>query len=141
MARATPHVSPTGAHSAAVGRRRRGSANAPTPPGTHIQAQLLRHADESFAGVSQRARSRQAADAAIGWLQACRPGEVLGPFIVVPADAQGNARLFSDQADLMADVMSAVLDGLGLSEGDWERGRDIAVRELRAAAGQGWEPL
>jgi len=41
----------------------------------------------------------------------------------------------------MADDMSAVLDGLGLSEGGWERGRDIAVRELRAAAGQGWEPL
>jgi hypothetical protein len=41
----------------------------------------------------------------------------------------------------MADVMNAVLDGLGLSEGGWERRRDIAVRELRAAAGQGWEPL
>jgi len=41
----------------------------------------------------------------------------------------------------MADVMEAVLDGLGLSQEDWERGRDIALRELRAAAGQDWEPL
>ena len=59
----------------------------------------------------------------------------------MPADAQGKARLVSARADPMADDMSAVLDGLGLSEGGWERGRDIAVRELRAAAGQGWEPL
>jgi hypothetical protein len=91
--------------------------------------------------VSQRARSPGAAGAAIGWLQARRPGEVLGQVIVVPADAQGKARLLSAQADPMADVMNAVLDGLGLSDGGWERGRDIAVRELRAAAGQGWEPL
>jgi len=141
MTRAPAHVSPTGAHGAAVGRRRRGSANAPSPPGTQTLAELLRHADEVLAGASQGGGSLQAARAAIGWLQARRPGEVLGPVIVVPADAHGRARLLSDQADLMADVMEAVLDGLGLSQEDWERGRDIALRELRAAAGQDWEPL
>ncbi len=123
------------------GAKAAGSADAPAPPGPHIEAELLRHAAEALDEVSQRARSPGAAGAAIGWLQARRPGEVLGQVIVVPADAQGKARLLSAQADPMADGMSAVLDGLGLSEGGWERGRDIAVRELRAAAGQGWEPL
>lgn len=35
------------------------------------------------------------------------------------------------QAERVAAVIAAVLDGLGLSDGDWQRGSQIAQAELR----------
>jgi hypothetical protein len=35
----------------------------------------------------------------------------------------------------------AVLEGLKLSDADYERGLDIAIEALRAASTHGWEPL
>jgi hypothetical protein len=40
----------------------------------------------------------------------------------------------------MVGVLRAVLEGLNLSDADYTRGVDLAIKELRAA-GQGWDPL
>jgi hypothetical protein len=45
------------------------------------------------------------------------------------------------QADQLVGVIRAVLEGLNLSDADYTRGIDLAIKELRAAASQGWEPL
>jgi hypothetical protein len=50
-------------------------------------------------------------------------------------------KLAEVQADQMAGVIRAVLEGLKLSDDDYTRGIDIAIKELRAASPQGWEPL
>jgi hypothetical protein len=50
-------------------------------------------------------------------------------------------KLAETQADQMAGVVRTVLDGLNLSDADYTRGIDLAIKELRAAASQGWEPL
>jgi hypothetical protein len=55
-----------------------------------------------------------------------------------PADA---VKLASAEADLLVGVIRAVLDGLGLSDADWERGSKIAQDEMRACSTQGWQPL
>jgi hypothetical protein len=75
---------------------------------------------------------------AIRYLQAGRPTSVLAPAPLSPADQVKLAHL---QADQVAGVIRAVLDGLNLSDEDFRRGMDLTVKELRAAAGQGWEPL
>jgi hypothetical protein len=55
-----------------------------------------------------------------------------------PAD---QLKLASAQADQMAGVIRAVLKGLNLSDADYTRGIDLAIKELRAYSAQGWEPL
>jgi hypothetical protein len=55
-----------------------------------------------------------------------------------PAD---RLKLVEIQADQMAGVIRAVLKGLNLSDADYTRSIDLAIKELRAASSQGWEPL
>jgi hypothetical protein len=50
-------------------------------------------------------------------------------------------KLAEGQADEMAGVIRAVLDGLGLPDADFQRGIDLAIEALRAASAQGWDPL
>jgi hypothetical protein len=50
-------------------------------------------------------------------------------------------KLAETQADEIVHVILAVLDGLGLSEEDWDRGHDLASDALRAASAEGWSPL
>ena len=45
-----------------------------------------------------------------------------------------------DTADL-ARVVRAVLDGLKLSDADFDRGIAIAIDELRKTSAEGWQPL
>ena len=40
----------------------------------------------------------------------------------------------------MVGVITAVLDGLGLSDEGWQRGSEIARKVLTACSRQGWEP-
>jgi hypothetical protein len=51
------------------------------------------------------------------------------------------AKLASQEADQMVGVIRAVLEGLNLSDADYTRGIDLAIKELRAYSAQGWEPL
>jgi hypothetical protein len=55
-----------------------------------------------------------------------------------PAD---QVKLAEIQADQMAGVIRAVLKGLDLSDADHTRSIDLAIKELRAASSQGWDPL
>ncbi|MGA3031597.1 MAG: hypothetical protein ABSE58_12860 [Candidatus Limnocylindrales bacterium] len=75
---------------------------------------------------------------AIRYLQAGRPTSVLARAPSSPADGVKLAHL---QADQIVGVIRAVLNGLDLSEEEWERGIKIAQDALRAAATQGWAPL
>jgi hypothetical protein len=55
-----------------------------------------------------------------------------------PAD---QVKLAHIQGDQIVGVIRAVLHGLNLSDADYTRGIDLAIKELRAAAANGWEPL
>ena len=75
---------------------------------------------------------------ALRYLEACRPTTVL----VAPAlNAADQLKLASTQADEMAGVIRAVLDGLKLSDADFDRGITIAIDELSKVSAQGWQPL
>jgi hypothetical protein len=75
---------------------------------------------------------------AFRYLESSRPTSVLAP---APSSAADKAKLASQEADQMVGVIRAVLEGLNLSDADYTRGIDLAIKELRAAAGQGWDPL
>jgi hypothetical protein len=75
---------------------------------------------------------------ALWYLEACRPLGVLPPAPLSPAD---QLKLAHAQADEMAGVVRAVLDGLKLSDADFDRGIAIAIDELTKASAQGWQPL
>jgi hypothetical protein len=55
-----------------------------------------------------------------------------------PAD---QVKLAHIQGDQIVGVIRAVLKGLNLSDADFQRGIELAIKELRAASSQGWEPL
>jgi hypothetical protein len=75
---------------------------------------------------------------ALRYLEACRPTTVL----VAPAlNAADQLKLASAQADEMAGVVRGVLDGLKLSDADFDRGITLAIEELRKVSAQGWQPL
>lgn len=75
---------------------------------------------------------------ALRYLEACRPTTVL----VAPAlNAADQLKLASAQADETAGVIRAVLDGLKLSDADFDRGITLAIEELRKVSAQGWQPL
>jgi hypothetical protein len=75
---------------------------------------------------------------AIRYLAAGRPTSVLPPAPLNPADGLKLANLLADRID---EVITAVLKGLDLSEAEYRRALDLTVKELRAAATNGWEPL
>jgi len=97
-------------------------------------AELLVEAHE----LSDRASETRSEPWAIRYLQAGRPTSVLARAPSSPADGVKLAHL---QADQIVGVIRAVLNGLDLSEEEWERGIKIAQDALRAAATQGWAPL
>jgi hypothetical protein len=103
-------------------------------------------------GARQKARAaiREIADRALV-LEATQPGASryalaylgsLSPRHLMypsrdPADA---AKIAYAQADMMVGVITAVLDGLGLSDSEWQRGSEIASDALQACSQPGWEP-
>jgi hypothetical protein len=50
-------------------------------------------------------------------------------------------KLAEEQADMLVGVIWAVLDGPGLSDEEWEKGRLLAEKALRDVAEEGWSPL
>jgi hypothetical protein len=65
--------------------------------------------------------------------------------LLVPAPAPlspaEKTKLGAEQADLLVGVIWAVLDGLGLSDEVWEKGRLLAEKALQAVVEECWEPL
>ena len=95
-----------------------------------LVTQLLATAQER----STEARSNQAA---LRYLESSR---LLVP-PPAPLDPAEQHKLTQEMADLVADVIAKVLDGLGLSDADWERGRNLAMDALTAVTQEGWAPL
>jgi hypothetical protein len=50
-------------------------------------------------------------------------------------------KIAETQADLVVGVIRAMLDGIDITDEQHARAIEIRVKGLRAAAGQGWEPL
>jgi hypothetical protein len=100
---------------------------------------LRANVDALTAKVALRAADRlDSTRWALRYLEACRPTTVL----VAPAlNAADQLKLAAAQADEMAGVVRAVLDGLNLSDADFDRGIAIAIDELRKTSAEGWQPL
>jgi hypothetical protein len=128
--RAAPGTS--GATVARVRRSRSKAANQAT--------RALRESVNALtAKVARQAASRNDSTRwALRYLEASRPTSVVAPAPLSPVD---KAKLAYAQADQLVGVIRAVLEGLKLSDADYTRGIDLAIKELRAAAPQGWEPL
>ena len=137
MARARAHIPPSGATSARVARARSGSANAPSRSRRDARAELLRHAERAFEQAPEPVGRHLDSQWAFRYLETVR-GFKPPPPPMSPAD---QLKLAHAQADQMVGVIRAVLEGLKLSDEDYTRGIDLAIKELRAASSQGWEPL
>jgi hypothetical protein len=73
---------------------------------------------------------------ALAYLASLSPRHLLYP----PTSPADLAKLADSQADMLVGVIRAVLDGLGLSDEQWERGREIAQEALTDCTVPGWEP-
>ena len=133
MARRAPPAKP--ASGATVARVRRSRSKAATDATRALRA----HVDALIAKVARQAAERNDSTRwALRYLEASRPTSVIAP---APSSAADKAKLASQEADQMVGVLRAGLEGLNLSDADYTRGIDLAIKELRAAAGQGWDPL
>jgi hypothetical protein len=100
---------------------------------------LLAQADALEAKVAVAATNHNDSTRwALRYLEACRPASVV---VAPPLSAGDKAKLASQEADQMVGVLRAVLEGLDLSDADYSRGIDLAIKELRASSSQGWQPL
>ena len=133
MPRRTPAAKPaSGATVARVRRSRSKAANQATRA-------LLASVDALAAKVArQAANCNDSTRWALRYLEASRPTSVLA---AAPLSAADQTKMVYAQADQMVGVLRAVLEGLNLSDADYTRGIDLAIKELQEASGQGWEPL
>jgi hypothetical protein len=133
MARRASAATPTsGASGARVRRSRSKSA-------TEAARALLASVDALAAKVArQAANCNDSTRWALRYLEASRPTSVLA---TAPLSAGDKTKMAYAQADQMVGVLRAVLEGLDLSDADYTRGIDLAIKELQEASGQGWEPL
>jgi hypothetical protein len=98
-----------------------------------LLAQLVGCANKLVVGPKASAEDHPA----LRYLESSRLN-ALAPTLLSPAD---QAKLFYAQAELVVRVITAVLDGLGLSSDDWDQGCEIAMRELKASTPDDWSPL
>jgi len=73
---------------------------------------------------------------AVAYLASLSPRHLMYP----SRDPADQAKLAYAQADMLVGVIHAVLDGLGLSDAEWQRGSEIASEAIRACSTPGWEP-
>jgi hypothetical protein len=145
MARASGHVRSAAASSTRAARTGPVSANEPTQrraaptraaSGARARKAALRELLAAAGDISERAAQTRSEPWAIAYLETVR-GFKPPPPPMSPAD---QVKLAEIQADQMAGVIRAVLERLNLSDADHTRGIDLAIKELRAASSQGWEP-
>jgi hypothetical protein len=135
MARTAAPVRPSAAKRARVGRTPSGSTVRPTRRRRDARAELLRRLERVFEETPKRVgRDREPA---IRYLEA-----VPGFKPPLPPMSQAElVKLAETQADRVANVIRAVLDGLSLSDEQFELGKSIAIERLRAVSTEGWRPL
>jgi hypothetical protein len=90
-----------------------------------------------LAAAHERATEARSDQAALRYLESSR---LLVP-PPAPLDPAEQRKLTQELADVVVDVITSVLDGLGLSDADWERGRNLAMDALTAVTQEGWVPL
>jgi len=95
-----------------------------------LVAQLL-------AAALERATEARSDQAALRYLESSR---LLVP-PPAPLDPAEQHKLTQELADMVAQLITTVLDGLGLSDADWERGRNLAMETVMAVTQEGWAPL
>ena len=132
---ATPASAATPASGASVARVRRSRSKAATDATRALRASV----DALAAKVAIAAANRNDSTRwALRYLEASRPTSVVA---TAPLSAGDKTKIMYAQADQMVGVLRAVLEGLNLTDADYTRGIDLAIKELRAASAQGWEPL
>jgi hypothetical protein len=135
-----PPVSPTGAQQTPrSGRKPSRAAASNVRPLSRRGAK--RAAQAAIRDLAERAlvlepRQPGASRYALAYLASLSPRHLLNP----PTSPADLAKLADSQADMLVGVIRAVLDGLGLSDAQWERGSEIASDALRACTVPGWEP-
>ena len=146
MARASGHVRSAAASSTRAARTGPVSANEPTQrraaptraaSGARARKAALRELLTAAQLRAERATETRREPWAIAYLETVR-GFKPPPPPMSPAD---QVKLAEIQADQMVGALRAVLEGLKLSDEDYTRGVDLAIKELRAASARGWEPL
>jgi hypothetical protein len=116
---------------------RRRPANTRAVSGARARKAALRELLAAAQLRAERATETRSEPWAIAYLKTVR-GFKPPPPPMSPAD---QVKLAEIQADQMVGVIRAVLEGLKLSDADYTRGIDLAIRELRANSRDGWEPL
>jgi hypothetical protein len=112
-----------------------------TNVGPVSRRRALRQARAAIRDLADRAlvlEPKQPGDSryALSYLASLSPRHLLYP----PTNPADLAKLADSQADMLVGVIRAVLDGLGLSDEEWEHGSEIASEALRACTVPGWEP-
>ena len=116
---------------------RRRPANTRAASGARARKAALRELLAAAQLRAERATETRSEPWAIAYLETVR-GFKPPPPPMSPAD---QVKLAEIEADQMVGVLRAVLEGLNLSDADYTRGIDLAIKELRASSSQGWEPL
>jgi len=134
MARPAAAAKPT---SAATGARVRRSRSRTANQASRV---LLANVDALTANLALRGGTGRldATSLALRYLGPSHAGGVLAP---VPMSGEEATKLAHAQADRIVRVIRSVLKSLDLSEAEYAKGIDLAMKALRAEAAGGWEPL
>ena len=136
MARAMPQVSPRAATGERVGHKRPGPANGPTRRRGVDRAHLIAALDRALEAPALNGRGRDT-ESAVRYLETVRGFKPPAP----PTSSAERLKILETQADQVVGVIRSVLKELHLSDADYQRGINLAIKGLRAASPQGWEPL
>ena len=148
MARAATNVRDKGATVARVARSHGGGSStraarnvAHREPGRVGQGSEVLSADLLSSAATRY--SEMAGNASTeGWALRYLGSSRLLPHVAPPPlSPEEQRKLNVELADLIADAITAVLDGLDLSPEDWDRGRNLAMDALTAVTQEGWVPL
>jgi hypothetical protein len=132
----TPSARSTGAGSANQPTSRR-AANTRAVSGSSARKAALRELLAAAQERLDRGTDTRADRWAFRYLESSRRlGQI--PPAMSPTESH---KLAEEQADMLVGVIWAVLDGPGLSDEEWEKGRLLAEKALRDVAEEGWSPL
>jgi hypothetical protein len=106
-----------------------------------VTATLLAHVEALEVGLLDRAGSgHDSALRALRYLESGRPTQLPGQAQAGLNSAQ-RAKLAYAQADVVAEVIRRVLDGMGLTDEQFELGKQLTFDALKDASEAGWWPM
>jgi hypothetical protein len=146
MARATRPAQVTPAKAGAAGKPASGAQGPRVRPRRSRSAKatltaLLAHVEALDARLAAGTGSQQDATIwALRYLDSGRPTQLPGQSQAGLSDSE-RAKLADAQADVVAGVITKVLDGMGLTDAQFEAGMEVAMKVLREASSAEWWPL